>query len=774
MNKLIFGKDDTQNVVNITVKDDMVFLYTEKDGIVNEEQFPFLPWVLSSKPKTTESIKLEGNQYYKYLTEISCDKFNELSKSFHRDMWLPRSIEECLTLYDGVTYYKGMKASDISILSFDIETNGLAINEESETYLISNTFRKNGKVIKKLFSAEDYEDQAIFIGAWCDWVREVDPSIMCGHNIFSYDLPFLTQCYEDGLPLGRDGSNAEFAEKTSKFRKDGSQQYDYHNVRITGREIVDTFFLSIKYDIGRDFPSYGLKPIIKHLGLEKEDRTFIEASQIKTYYNQRVEKPEMWELVKKYASEDSDDALKLFDMMIPAYFYLAQSIPKTLQQMINEAAGSQLDALMIRSYLQDGYSQPKTSNKEQFEGAISMGCPGVYEYVCKADIASLYPSVMLEYNIHDERKDPYNNMIQMLSYFRDERLNNKKLAKETGEKYYDDMQNAQKIMINSLYGFMGSKFLLYNYPKGAAEVTRKGREILLKGVEWATGHTLEKVVKDIANEGTDDEEISYEYKVGAKVSDGRGFSLVNVDTDSFSITKNQETTKDAFRALLVDLNAEFPELIRWEDDGIYEKMIVIRAKNYVLVKNGKVKFKGSGITDQKKEPALTEMLETMLYALLEGERAALPTIYRNYIREALNIQFMHRWTTKKTVTKSVLHPNRLTELKVLNAIKESIDRGVVEGIQEGDKVWVYNTIKGEIQDKKKGELVFYKDGRPKMVPNYILRDARLWEHDEDKMHYVERVYSTVEILSSIVDMNEFIEYGKKTNVELLKGLTNVQ
>lgn len=772
MNKLIFGKDQTEGVVSLTLKDDQIYIYKESDSGVEVETYPYLPWALSARPVTGHSEKLQGNQFYKYITSLSFDDYSELSKSYQRDLWLPRQIEECFTLAEGVTFFKGRKIQDISILSFDIETNGLAMNSDSKVYIISNTFRKGSKTVKRLFSLEDFsDDQTLMIDAWTAWVREQDPSILCGHNIFSYDLPFLANCHSGDLILGRDGSALEFGHKTSKFRKDGSQQYDYHNARITGREIVDTFFLSMKYDIGREFPSYGLKPIVKHLGLEKQDRSFVDASKIASYFNNRHNEPSQWANVKSYALDDSEDALKLFDLMAPPYFYLNQSIPKTFQQMINEASGSQLDALMIRSYLQDGFSQPKTSTKVPFEGAISMGIPGVYDYVLKADIASLYPSVMLQHNIHDSKKDPKNHMIQLLTYFRDERLTNKKLAKETGEKYFDDLQNAQKIMINSMYGFLGSNFLLYNYPAGGAEVTRRGREILLKGVEWATGHTLERVVKDIVKQGTEDEEISYEWKIGEKVGEGKGYQLVNVDTDSFSVSRGTAVSQDQFRDELLELNSLYPSLIRWEDDGMYEKFIVVRAKNYVLVKNGKVKFKGSAMTDQKKEPALTEMLENMIYALLNDERAAIPFIYRTYVKEALKISDISRWATKKTVTKAVLNAGRLTERKIMDAIQECIRANVVEGIQEGDKVWLYNSVQGEIQAIAKGQKVFYKDGRPKMVPNEILRDIRLWESDEDKLHYVARVYDTALILSSVVNAEMFTDFTLKANSAKLKELT---
>lgn len=776
-NKLIFGKDTTEGIVNITLKNDKVHLYKEDEkGVVTSEIFPYSPFVLSAVKLKNESERLKGDQYYKYITTVSSEKFEELQQKWNRDLWLPRQAEEAFTLCEGVTYFKGRKVKDISILSFDIETSGLKLNNTSKVFLISNTFRRNGEIVKKLFSLEDYSTDAEMIYEWSKWVRQMDPSILCGHNILSYDLPYIAHVLDlrgsDRLQLGRDGSAIEFDKKVSRKRKDGSQQYEYHNARITGREIIDTFFLSLSYDIGRNFPSYGLKPIIKYLGMEKEGRSFVDASKISTYFDERGE---LWTKTKAYAEDDSDDSLKLYDLMIPAYFYLAQSIPKTLQQMVNEASGSQLDSLMIRSYLQDGYSQPRTAGKTAFEGAVSMGIPGKYDYVAKADIASLYPSVMLQYDIYDKQKDPDRHMLQMLEYFRTERLTNKRLAKETGDKYYDDMQNAQKIMINSMYGFMGASFLLYNYPKGAAAVTRHGREILLKGVEWATGYTLEKTIKDIVNEGTDEEEISFEWKLGQKVGPGRGYTLVNVDTDSFSITNNSPLDRNMFASELKELNALYPDLIRWEDDGIYDKVIVIRAKNYVLVRDGKIKYKGSAMTDQKKEPALTEMLENMVKCILADEASSLWMIYNHYVKEAMDIQDINRWSTKKTVTASVLVASdpdaRAHERKVWLAMQEVIDKNIQQAWQEGDKLWVYEAIDGEVQEVKKGEPVFYKDGTPKMIMNRVLRDRRLWNKDQNGLHYVKRVLDTAYILENVINIAELPDYTLKSNRNLLLELT---
>lgn len=779
MNPLIFGKNTEENIVNLTLKNDRLHIYKESGGKVTTEIIPYSPWVLTNQKARPHSEQLKGNQFWKWMTSMTCEKFEELQGTWNRAVWLPRSVEECATLAEGFTLYKGMTVTDVSILSFDIESAGLNMDGDAEVFIISNTIRRNNKTEKLVFSLEDYDNSKQMIEVWCSWVREVNPSILCGHNIFSYDLPYLTHVFGANLPLGRDGSKLSFDEKVSKFRKDGSQQYDYRNVRITGREIVDTFFLAMKWDqAARELPSYGLKPIIKFLGLEKEGRTFIDAAKMRIYFENRRNDPDTWQTALDYALDDSEDSLKLFDKMIPAYFYLAQSVPKTLQQMVNEATGSQLDSLMIRSYLQDGYSQPRTSGKADFEGAISMGIPGIYDWVFKADVSSLYPSIMLEYQIHDEKKDPNNHMLQMLKYFRDERLKYKAKAK-LGDKYAEGMSESFKVAINSLYGFLAAGFLLYNYPEGAAQVTRRGRDILLKAVEWATGHTLKKVVKKIANEGTDDEETKYEWILGDKVCEGKGFKLVNTDTDSFSATMGKQVNKAQFAEILKELNALYPALISWEDDSIYEKVVVVKAKNYVLVKSAeyakpgedRVKIKGSSLTDQKKEPALIEMLEEMIKKILANEAHLLPAVYNEYIREAVNIKDISRWAKKLTVTKSVLNPKRANEQKPMNAITETIERGIIEKISEGDKIWLYTAIDGLTQKVVKGVPIFNKKGGPIMVPNSFLRDIRLYNKDAYSKYYIARVYATLEILTNVIDLTQFIDFTVKRNEKHLINLT---
>jgi len=513
MNSFIFGNSKTEKIVSIEVHDGHVNLFIENEDCIKIEKIENNKyWILAPVKFDKECKRLNGDLHYKYIREFNNYKEYIENVNFFKyrgnDIYFIWDEKEALMTYYGLTYFKGLKTDEVSVLSFDIETTGLEHNDESAVLLISNTYRKNGKVIRKLFSFDDYLCQGDMIDDWCTFVQALNPSILLNHNIYGYDLPYLNFVAEKNgtsLFLGRDGSKVKFNNKDSKFRKDGSQSYSYKRCKIYGREIVDTLFLAIKYDsIFKKYDNYRLKYIIEKEGLEKKDRQHYDASKI--LQNYKI--PEEFEKIKRYAEDDSDDALKLFDLMIAPYFYLTQSIPKTFQTMLTSASGAQVNSFLVRSYLQDSHSLPKESQTYKYEGAISHGLPGSYKNGFKIDVSSLYPSIILEYEVYDKHKDPNKHFLKMIEYFTNERLENKKKAKETGDRYYKDLEQSQKIIINSGYGFMAASGLLFNSPHSAEFITNKGREILKSAIKWATNKEYDewKTYNNIADEISDNDE----------------------------------------------------------------------------------------------------------------------------------------------------------------------------------------------------------------------------------------------------------------------------
>jgi DNA polymerase I len=521
MNELIYGKNGLDRIVSIQPGDGEAEVFRElESGEVVSQKVPHSYYILFTQQHSPKFKRLAGDQPYKWIWETDNEaQFKEvLSASYKKryDMHVIRDAAESLMVKDGYTSFKGMKVEDVSVLSFDLEDTygiGETLDPDGKILLITNTFRRKGKITRKLFAYDEYPSQGAMIRAWCDWVIEMNPSILIGWNLYGHDWPVLIEAAKKAhvkLNIGRDGSSVLRSDRTSKFRKDQSQVYDFHNVSIYGREIVDMWFVAMKYDIAarREYPSHGLKSVIdfeleslkekkkkdpKKFTAQDQDfldrfshggnRTFYDASTIKQNY----QIPEEWKKIKAYGSDDADDPLTYFDLTIPSYFYYAMSIPRSFQWIINSATGSQINSLMVRSYLQQGHSIAMASPTKKYEGAITFGMPGVHRNVFKIDVQSLYPSIILAHKIYNREKDPQALFLRIVEIFTAERIRNKDKAEVTGDRFFKDLSDSQKIAINSMYGFLGTNGLNYNSLEDAEKVTAIGREILMKAVEWATG-----------------------------------------------------------------------------------------------------------------------------------------------------------------------------------------------------------------------------------------------------------------------------------------------
>lgn len=387
---LIYGKSSLEKIVGLEPGDDYAEVFIESSpGNIVSQFVPNRYWILCSKPFDKSWAILKGDQHYRYGKQFTTRE----DFSSHRNMLKKYDIfsiydaQESLMVKDGYTFFKGISSpKDVSILSFDIETTGL--NPEAAdalVILISITYRAGVKIVKRLFSYDDYDSEADMLLDFCNCIQELNPTILVGHNIYSFDLPYLISRADQlniSLELGRNGTCPIVYNYESAFRLDGTRDLHYKKIRIYGRQIIDTIFLAYKYDIAKKYESYGLKQIIKQEGLEKKDRVFYDASQIRFQYKDKKQ----LQLIKDYCRDDSDDALALYDLTVPAIFYMTQMVPKSFQMMIESASGSQLNAMMIRAYLQDKHSIPSTTPVDKFEGALSAGVPGIYNNCLSFDV----------------------------------------------------------------------------------------------------------------------------------------------------------------------------------------------------------------------------------------------------------------------------------------------------------------------------------------------------------------------------------------------------
>lgn len=708
--KILLGKNELPHIVSIEPEGNFAYIYQEYKGEIRGSFVPNDYWILSSRKPMGEWKELKGNLYYKYGKKYS--NFDEwlqeknILRRHNYNIFTVNNPDEALMIKDGYTFFKGLNLQDVSCLAFDIEATGLVHDDTAKVLLISGLYRSSlGVIEEKLFAYDEYANEVELLKAFCKWVREKDPSIILGYNITAYDLPYMDYCMARhglSLPLGRNGSDLVFEKFERKYRVDGNRELRYHRPKIYGRQIIDVYFLSLKYDVARNYDSYALKYIIKYEGLEAKDRVLYDASQIRFKYQDKEE----WKKIKEYCRGDAKDVLQLYDLMAPTYFLLSQYVPKSFQSIIESATGSQINSIMLRAYLQKGHSLPKADEAYDYAGGVSDGFPGIYKHGWKVDAKSMYPSIIIANKLYHKEKDPYAYLLHITETMTKQRLYNREMYEKTNERKYKDQSDLGKVIINSIYGFLGASGLLFNWISGAEKVTAEGRNIITQAMNWAKEN---------------------------------GFKLINVDTDSITITKNHDLSVEERDKLLQNLNEQFPKEIVFSHDGYFQDVIVVAAKNYVLYDGNKLKIKGSSLKSPTLEPALREFMIDIFWSIIRQENNY-AELYKKYAKEIDNITDIKRWATRKTVTDKTLNSERTNESKIRDAISGS-------EYTEGSRIWTF----------------FRSDDSVDLIENF--------KGDYNKIRLYEKLYKVACRFEEILNIKDSCPNFKlKKNQKLLKEL----
>lgn len=217
------------------------------------------------------------------------------------------------------------------------------------------------------------------------------------------------------------------------------------------------------------------------------------------------------------------------------------------------------------------------------------------------------------------------------------------------------------------------------------------------------------------------------------------FELVAGDTDGLAFKKSDGKTfsPEERQAIVGALNSKMDELIRWEDDGVVKRQLVIKTKNYVLQdESGKIKIKGSALKATTKEKALQRFIQEVIDLLLKDRKDQLFSLYFKYANEVLDLKDISEWCVKKTVTKSVMNPERTNEQRVLDALEDS-------EYSEGDKVYMFNKTATEL----------------------CLRDDFDGTYCVDTL--LKKLYGTLAIFETVIDIELFPNFCLVRNREML-------
>ena len=281
----------------------------------------------------------------------------------------------------------------------------------------------------------------------------------------------------------------------------------------------------------------------------------------------------------------------------------------------------------MREYLRQRTSLPKPGEAEVFAGGYTdVFRHGIVRPVISCDVASLYPSILISNNLKPSA-DSLDIFLPLLRNLRNFRLKAKKRALAAGDPhqkdYYEALQQTFKILINSFYGYLGTRLHNFADPQLAGEVTRRGREIIGQMVEW------------LRNEGSEP---------------------IEIDTDGiYFVPPPSVRTDEQVQALIQRLSDSLPSGIEVEMAGKYQAMLSYKKKNYALMDDqGNVTIKGSGLRSRGMEKYLREFLSSMIRLLLEGKEEEIHSLFKDYLDRLEQHQMGISWLAKtETLTESL-------------------------------------------------------------------------------------------------------------------------
>lgn len=587
--------------------------YATRAGGREERTEAFKPfaWLGAETPHEGVSFeRLKGEGAFAWLAHAeSLAAFEAFFKAVREGAAIDvlKPYESQWLLQKRARLFAEMKFADLRRCQLDIETGAAEAGTFSDAknpgdrVLAIGLQCGNRRELLTLGEETDAGEKRLLL-AFNDLLREMDPDVVEGHNIFKFDLDYLrirAKRLKVPCAWGRFGMTAQFRNSRMKVAE---RWIDFPRCDMPGRTVIDTYLLIQLYDItAREMTAYGLKDAAVYFGITPESgegRTYIDGAQIQHVFRSNREE------FLAYLADDLRETRGLADVLLPTYFEQARAFPILLQEAALRGTAGKVDLLFLEEYYHARASCPEPLGEiATFEGGFTRSFQeGVFQHVLHFDVASLYPSLLLQMG-ENPKNDTLGVFIPMLRRLREYRLKYKQLAKSAPTAAERDEAQARqatfKILINSFYGYLGFSGARFGDGELAARVTRGGRELLQALIAEFQQH---------------------------------GCTILEADTDGIYLSTEQYFRQP--EALLAKVARIMPPGIELEYDGTYDAMFCYKAKNYALAAGGEVTLRGSALRSRGIEPFLKRLGDQLISYLL-GVSADSPVAEIERLRKAI-------------------------------------------------------------------------------------------------------------------------------------------
>jgi DNA polymerase elongation subunit (family B) len=576
----------------------------QSEGTRAEHVLPLRPFLWLAEPPADVAIAgieltaLRGEGVYRQLAHATTRDSYENFASLLRAAGVPadslRPLENQFLLQRRARLFGDLSFQQLRRCQLDIETGS------SEPGAFSDSAKPGDRVLaiglhfgarQRLLALEDFTDEAEkkLLLEFNETLRAEDPDTIEGHNLFKFDLDYLrVRAKRLKVPLawGRFGQKAAFRNSRLKVAE---RWIDFPRADLPGRTVIDTYLLVQLYDITtRELTSFGLKEVAVYFGITGEDaaesgeRTYLAGDKIaESFLADRAR-------FLAYLADDLRETQGIADLLLPAYFEQVKTFPILLQDATLRGTTAKIDLLFLEEYYHARQACPAPMEVAPFEGGYTRSFQeGVFRHVLHFDVASLYPSLLLHIG-RNPRNDSLGVFMPLLRRLREYRLKFKLLARtaETEElrAEYQARQSNFKILINSFYGYLGFANARFGDGELAAEVTRRGRELLQALIDAFAKH---------------------------------GCTILEADTDGIYLSSEEFFAQPD--ALLAKVGDMLPAGIELEFDGRYAAMFCYKAKNYALYDGAKLVIRGSALRSRGIEPFLKKISDRLIRHLVGAE-----------------------------------------------------------------------------------------------------------------------------------------------------------
>ena len=655
-----------------------------KDGQRIKSRVRYSPTLYAPVEKQTPYKNLDGG----YVTDLTFSTMKEARE------WVDSHKSQPELIYGNTQYpytyiadtYKGKVDWDLDkllIVTIDIEVqceNGFPSPELAEEELLSITIKNHQSKRIVVWGIGDFEtdredvtyikckSEVHLLKEFLVFWEKYHPDIVTGWNSEFFDIPYI--CNRIRKLFGENELKRLSPWGGVKDREVYKMGRHHQIYDIQGIAALDYFDLYRKFTYTSQ-ESYRLDHIaFVELGERKEGNPF---ETFREWYTKD------YQSFIEYNINDVELVDKLEDKM--GLIKLCLTMAYDAKVNYTDVLGSvRYWDILIYNYLREKNivipQKIKAEKVEKFEGAyVKDPQVGMHKWVMSFDLNSLYPHLIMQYNISPEtlipsekknglvdkilegkvkndtqycmtpngaffRKDKRGFLPEIMETMYNDRTKYKRLMLEAKQKYedtkdprllkyislYNNVQMAKKISLNSAYGAIGNNWFRYFDLMVATAITTSG-QLSIRWIEKALNIYLNKLL-DTKNEDyviasdTDSVYITFDVLVSKVFKEGETPERITNFLDKIASEKLEPFILKSYSVLAKTMNA-YEQKMKMTREVIADKGIWTAKKRYIL-----------NAWDIEGVRYKTPQLKIMG---IEAVKSSTPAVCRQKIKDALNI-----------------------------------------------------------------------------------------------------------------------------------------